>query len=128
MTKTSTTTKVNWDGMELVQQTFGGIPTCETRTIAAKVLKTAAQTIQKYGFIKYHLGSTRRGFCMLGAIDHAARQLKIDPTLKDRVRNLLEEVVEINTGRDDIPAYNDAPSTRAGGVLRLLHTAANLLE
>lgn len=127
MTKTSKTTKVNWDGVQLIEEVFGWIPKWKTRHQAAQILRTTADAIKKYGFIKHSAGNPHDGFCVLGAKEYACRHMKVSPLAERRVTKLLERVVSINTGYD-IVTFNDSTSTRKGGVLRLLNTAADMLE
>jgi len=96
----------------------------------ASVIRGAANRIEKYGFIKNEFGSSKEGYCALGAVRaEASPRHRSDPSqLSYEAGVALREYISKTFGEFSVPGFNDAPETNKQTVVRVMRGCARALE
>ena len=89
-----------------------------------KVLQAAADTIDKYGWIRDDRGNVEVGFCTLGAINFASLQLDISPLSQENAIQRLR----IYLGEGSIALWNDNGCQDGQMAASVLREAAKSLK
>lgn len=90
----------------------------------SRVATYAAEVIERFGWVQGETGGRNRGFCLLGALDHAIYHSGMDVVRQQnmwhRTKSLIHELLQTSL----LAQWNDASGRTAGEVTHLLREVA----
>ncbi len=98
---------------------------------AAKILRKAANNLDKYGWVQGTYGSTNKGFCAVGSIGHVADQMKASDggALAEYAADYLAKKTAHSTGVGGVIDFNDSKKFGSKeAIQKIFRTAARELE